>query len=138
MRKSGLALGGSLENAVVIGETGVLNNSCASTTSSSATRSSTRSGTSRSSATRCSAGSRRSRAGHALHAALAQKLLATPGRLRPRPRRRAAPGRVPSPPSRSRAAVLRPADARRAYPVTSGASLKPARRDDLGADLDRQ
>ena len=41
LRQRGLALGGSLENAIVLGETGVLNNRCGSRTSSSATRSST-------------------------------------------------------------------------------------------------
>ena len=38
LRQQGLALGGSLENAIVIGDTGVLNSRCASTMSSSATR----------------------------------------------------------------------------------------------------
>ena len=41
LRQSGLALGGSLDNAIVLGETGVLNKRCASRTSSSATRFST-------------------------------------------------------------------------------------------------
>ena len=41
LRQNGLALGGSLDNAIVLGETGVLNSACASRTSSSATRSST-------------------------------------------------------------------------------------------------
>ena len=39
LRQNGLALGGSLDNAIVIGETGVLKTRCASTTSSSVTRS---------------------------------------------------------------------------------------------------
>ena len=38
LRQRGLALGGSLENAIVLGETGVLTTRCGSRTSSSATR----------------------------------------------------------------------------------------------------
>jgi len=87
LRKSGLALGGSLENAVVIGETGVLNNKLRFADEFVRHKILdavgdltllTRPLVGRLEATR---------AGHALHAAVAQKLLATPSawELVPRP-----------------------------------------------------
>ena len=108
LRKSGLALGGSLENAVVIGETGVLNNKLRFTDEFVRHKILdavgdltllTRPLLGRLEATR---------AGHALHAAVAQKLLAIPSawELVPRPGIPALEAAAPTPEPR-----LRPAEA---------------------------
>ena len=79
LRKSGLALGGSLENAVVIGETGVLNNKLRFEDEFVRHKILDAVGDlallGRPLVGRLEA----TRAGHALHAAVARKLLATPG-----------------------------------------------------------
>jgi UDP-3-O-[3-hydroxymyristoyl] N-acetylglucosamine deacetylase len=78
MRKNGLALGGSLENAVVIGETGVLNNALRFEDEFARHKAMDAVGD------LCLLGHpllgrlEAVKAGHALHAAVAQKLLATP------------------------------------------------------------
>jgi UDP-3-O-[3-hydroxymyristoyl] N-acetylglucosamine deacetylase len=100
LRKSGLALGGSLENAVVIGETGVLNNKLRFEDEFVRHKILDAVGDlallGRPLVGRLEA----TRAGHALHAAVAQKLLATPGAFElvaP-----AAPERVPALGARAR------------------------------------
>jgi UDP-3-O-[3-hydroxymyristoyl] N-acetylglucosamine deacetylase len=108
LRKSGLALGGSLENAVVIGETGVLNNKLRFADEFVRHKILdavgdltllTRPLVGRLEATR---------AGHALHAAVAQKLLAIPSawELVPRPGIPALEAAAPTPEPR-----LQPAEA---------------------------
>jgi len=108
LRKSGLALGGSLENAVVIGETGVLNNKLRFADEFVRHKILdavgdltllTRPLLGRLEATR---------AGHALHAAVAQKLLAIPSawELVPRPGIPALEAAAPTPEPR-----LQPAEA---------------------------
>jgi UDP-3-O-[3-hydroxymyristoyl] N-acetylglucosamine deacetylase len=104
MRKSGLALGGSLENAVVIGETGVLNNKLRFEDEFVRHKILDAVGDlallghpllGRLDATR---------AGHALHAAVARKLLATPDAFELVPARAHEAVALP-------AAALRPAEA---------------------------
>jgi len=108
LRKSGLALGGSLENAVVIGETGVLNNKLRFEDEFVRHKILDAVGDlallSRPVLGRLEA----TKAGHALHAALAQKLLATPGAWELAP---AAGLRELEPAKTAPAAVLRPAGA---------------------------
>ncbi|HSD66604.1 MAG TPA: UDP-3-O-acyl-N-acetylglucosamine deacetylase [Vicinamibacteria bacterium] len=79
LRKSGLALGGSLENAVVIGETGVLNNKLRF--EDEFVRHKILDAVGDLALLGCPILGRLEarRAGHALHAAVARKLLATPG-----------------------------------------------------------
>jgi UDP-3-O-[3-hydroxymyristoyl] N-acetylglucosamine deacetylase len=79
LRKSGLALGGSLENAVVIGETGVLNNKLRFEDEFVRHKMLDAVGDLALLGRPLRGRLEASRAGHALHAAVAQKLLATPG-----------------------------------------------------------
>jgi UDP-3-O-[3-hydroxymyristoyl] N-acetylglucosamine deacetylase len=79
LRRSGLTLGGSLENAIVIGETGVLNGKLRFEDECVATRSWMRSATWPCSGIRWWDNLDAVKGGHALHAALAQKLMATEG-----------------------------------------------------------
>jgi UDP-3-O-[3-hydroxymyristoyl] N-acetylglucosamine deacetylase len=78
LRKSGLALGGSLENAVVIGETGVLNNKLRF--EDEFVRHKMLDAVGDLALLGCPLQGRleANRAGHALHAAVAQRLVATP------------------------------------------------------------
>jgi UDP-3-O-[3-hydroxymyristoyl] N-acetylglucosamine deacetylase len=87
LRKSGLALGGSLENAVVIGETGVLNNKLRFTDEFVRHKILDAVGDLSLLARPLLGRLEATRAGHALHAAVAQKLLARPTawELVPRP-----------------------------------------------------
>ncbi len=78
LRKSGLALGGSLENAVVIGETGVLNNKLRFEDEFVRHKILDAVGDLALLGHPLSGRLEATRAGHALHAAVAQKLLATP------------------------------------------------------------
>ena len=79
LRKSGLALGGSLENAVVIGETGVLNNKLRFEDEFVRHKILDAVGDLALLGHPLLGRLEATRAGHALHAAIAQKLLATPG-----------------------------------------------------------
>ena len=79
MRKSGLALGGSLENAVVIGETGVLNNKLRFDDEFVRHKILDAVGDLALLGHPLLGRLEATKAGHALHAAVAQKLLATPG-----------------------------------------------------------
>ena len=79
LRKSGLALGGSLENAVVIGETGVLNNKLRFEDEFVRHKILDAIGDLALLGHPLLGRLEANRAGHALHAAVAQKLLATPG-----------------------------------------------------------
>jgi UDP-3-O-[3-hydroxymyristoyl] N-acetylglucosamine deacetylase len=79
LRKSGLALGGSLENAVVIGETGVLNNKLRFEDEFVRHKVLDAVGDLALLGRPLLGRLEATRAGHALHAAVAQKLLATPG-----------------------------------------------------------
>lgn len=87
LRKSGLALGGSLENAVVIGETGVLNNKLRFENEFVRHKILDAVGDLALLAHPLVGHLEANKAGHALHAAVAQKLLATPSawELVPRP-----------------------------------------------------
>lgn len=87
LRKSGLALGGSLENAVVIGETGVLNNKLRFEDEFVRHKILDAVGDLVLLAHPLMGHLEANKAGHALHAAVAQKLLATPSawELAPRP-----------------------------------------------------
>ena len=87
LRKSGLALGGSLENAVVIGETGVLNNKLRFEDEFVRHKILDAIGDLALLGHPLLGRLEATQAGHALHAAVARKLLATPGRLGARPRR---------------------------------------------------
>jgi UDP-3-O-[3-hydroxymyristoyl] N-acetylglucosamine deacetylase len=78
LRKSGLALGGSLENAVVIGETGVLNNKLRFDDEFVRHKILDAVGDLALLAHPLVGHLEANKAGHALHAAVAQKLLATP------------------------------------------------------------
>jgi UDP-3-O-[3-hydroxymyristoyl] N-acetylglucosamine deacetylase len=78
LRKGGLALGGSLENAVVIGETGVLNNKLRFADEFVRHKILDAVGDLTLLARPLLARLEATKAGHALHAAVAQKLLATP------------------------------------------------------------
>jgi UDP-3-O-[3-hydroxymyristoyl] N-acetylglucosamine deacetylase len=78
LRKSGLALGGSLENAVVIGETGVLNNKLRFADEFVRHKILDAVGDLTLLGHPLLGRLEASRAGHALHAAVAQKLLARP------------------------------------------------------------
>jgi UDP-3-O-[3-hydroxymyristoyl] N-acetylglucosamine deacetylase len=108
LRKSGLALGGSLENAVVIGETGVLNNKLRFVDEFVRHKILDAVGDLTLLAHPLLGRLEASRAGHALHAAVAQKLLARPTAwaLVPRPAIPALEGSAPAP-----SAQLRPAEA---------------------------
>jgi len=79
LRKSGLALGGSLENAVVIGETGVLNNKLRFDDEFVRHKILDAVGDLALLGHPLVGRLEASRAGHALHAAVAKRLLATPG-----------------------------------------------------------
>ncbi len=79
LRKSGLALGGSLENAVVIGETGVLNNKLRFEDEFVRHKILDAVGDLALLGHPLLGRLEATRAGHALHAAVAEKLLATPG-----------------------------------------------------------
>jgi UDP-3-O-[3-hydroxymyristoyl] N-acetylglucosamine deacetylase len=79
LRRSGLALGGSLENAVVIGETGVLNNKLRFEDEFVRHKVLDAVGDLALLGRPLLGRLEATRAGHALHAAVAQKLLATPG-----------------------------------------------------------
>jgi UDP-3-O-[3-hydroxymyristoyl] N-acetylglucosamine deacetylase len=79
LRKSGLALGGSLENAVVIGETGVLNNKLRFEDEFVRHKILDAVGDLALLGHPLVGRLEATRGGHALHAAVAQKLLATPG-----------------------------------------------------------
>jgi UDP-3-O-[3-hydroxymyristoyl] N-acetylglucosamine deacetylase len=79
LRRSGLALGGSLENAVVIGETGVLNNKLRFEDEFVRHKILDAVGDLALLGHPVLGRLEATRAGHALHAAVAQKLLATPG-----------------------------------------------------------
>ena len=79
LRKSGLALGGSLENAVVIGETGVLNNKLRFEDEFVRHKILDAVGDLALIGFPLLGRLEATRAGHALHPAVAQKLLATPG-----------------------------------------------------------
>ena len=79
LRKSGLALGGSLENAVVIGETGVLNNKLRFEDEFVRHKILDAVGDLALLGHPLLGRFEATRAGHALHAAVATKLLATPG-----------------------------------------------------------
>jgi UDP-3-O-[3-hydroxymyristoyl] N-acetylglucosamine deacetylase len=79
LRKSGLALGGSLDNAVVIGETGVLNNKLRFEDEFVRHKILDAVGDLALLGHPLIARFEATKAGHALHAALARKLLATPG-----------------------------------------------------------
>ncbi len=79
LRKSGLALGGSLENAVVIGETGVLNNKLRFEDEFVRHKILDAIGDLALLGHPLVGRLEATRAGHALHAAVASKLLATPG-----------------------------------------------------------
>jgi UDP-3-O-[3-hydroxymyristoyl] N-acetylglucosamine deacetylase len=79
LRKSGLALGGSLENAVVIGETGVLNNKLRFEDEFVRHKILDAVGDLALLGHPVLGRLEATRAGHTLHAAVAQKLLATPG-----------------------------------------------------------
>jgi UDP-3-O-[3-hydroxymyristoyl] N-acetylglucosamine deacetylase len=79
LRKSGLALGGSLENAVVIGETGVLNNKLRFEDEFVRHKILDAIGDLALIGHPLVGRLEASRAGHALHAAVARKLLSTPG-----------------------------------------------------------
>jgi UDP-3-O-[3-hydroxymyristoyl] N-acetylglucosamine deacetylase len=105
LRKSGLALGGSLENAVVIGETGVLNNKLRFEDEFVRHKMMDAVGDLALLGHPLRGRLEASRAGHALHAAVAQRLLATPGAWELVP----ASGRVPE--SAAAPATLRPARA---------------------------
>ena len=108
LRKSGLALGGSLENAVVIGETGVLNNKLRFEDEFVRHKILDAVGDLTLLAHPLVGHLEANKAGHALHAAVAQKLLATPSawELVPRPA-------IPAleVPARPAAELLRPAEA---------------------------
>jgi UDP-3-O-[3-hydroxymyristoyl] N-acetylglucosamine deacetylase len=78
MRRAGLALGGSLENAIVIGETGVLNNKLRFEDEFARHKALDAVGDLALLGRPLVGHLEASRAGHALHAALVQKLLATP------------------------------------------------------------
>lgn len=79
LRKSGLALGGSLENAVVIGETGVLNNKLRFDDEFVRHKMLDAIGDLALLGHPLLGRLEATRAGHALHAAVAKRLLATPG-----------------------------------------------------------
>lgn len=79
LRKSGLALGGSLENAVVIGETGVLNNKLRFEDEFVRHKILDAVGDLALIGRPLLGRLEATKAGHALHAAVARKLLATPG-----------------------------------------------------------
>jgi UDP-3-O-[3-hydroxymyristoyl] N-acetylglucosamine deacetylase len=79
LRRSGLALGGSLENAVVIGETGVLNNKLRFEDEFVRHKILDAVGDLALLGRPLRGRLEATRAGHALHAAVARKLLATPG-----------------------------------------------------------
>ena len=79
LRKAGLALGGSLDNAVVIGETGVLNNKLRFDDEFVRHKILDAVGDLALLGHPLIARFEATKAGHALHAALARKLLATPG-----------------------------------------------------------
>ena len=79
LRKSGLALGGSLDNAVVIGETGVLNNKLRFEDEFVRHKILDAVGDLALLGHPLLGRLEATKAGHALHAAVAQKLLATPG-----------------------------------------------------------
>jgi UDP-3-O-[3-hydroxymyristoyl] N-acetylglucosamine deacetylase len=111
LRKSGLALGGSLENAVVIGETGVLNNKLRFEDEFVRHKILDAVGDLALIGYPLLARLEATKAGHALHAAVARKLLDTPGayELVPAsgiPARGPAPVHLPAP-----VAALRPAEA---------------------------
>jgi UDP-3-O-[3-hydroxymyristoyl] N-acetylglucosamine deacetylase len=112
LRKSGLALGGSLENAVVIGETGVLNNKLRFPDEFVRHKILDAVGDLTLLAHPLLGRLEATKAGHSLHAAVAQKLMATPAawELVPRPGIPAldAPVPVPAP---AREQGLRPAEA---------------------------
>ena len=82
MRRNGLALGGSLENAVVIGETGVLNNALRFEDEFARHKAMDAVGDLALLGHPLIGRLEAVKAGHALHAAVAQKLLATQRRLR--------------------------------------------------------
>jgi len=108
LRKSGLALGGSLENAVVIGETGVLNNKLRFADEFVRHKILDAVGDLALLGHPLLGRLEATKAGHALHAAVAQKLLATPGAFALVP----AIGAVAHDPARpAPAAALRPAEA---------------------------
>ena len=103
MRKAGLALGGSLENAVVIGETGVLNNKLRFEDEFVRHKILDAVGDLALLGHPILGRLEATKAGHALHAAVAAKLLATPGAWRlvpgpglPRSRPRAGPRPFPA------------------------------------------
>jgi UDP-3-O-[3-hydroxymyristoyl] N-acetylglucosamine deacetylase len=97
MRKAGLALGGSLENAVVIGETGVLNNRLRFDDEFVRHKILDAIGDLALLGHPLLARLEAQRAGHALHTALARKLLETPAAFDLVPAGAPRPGRVPSP-----------------------------------------
>jgi UDP-3-O-[3-hydroxymyristoyl] N-acetylglucosamine deacetylase len=94
LRKNGLALGGSLENAVVIGESGVLNNKLRFEDEFVRHKVLDAIGDLALIGHPVLAHLEASKAGHALHAALAQKLLASPAAWALVPHPETAPGRV--------------------------------------------
>jgi UDP-3-O-[3-hydroxymyristoyl] N-acetylglucosamine deacetylase len=104
LRKSGLALGGSLENAVVIGETGVLNNKLRFDDEFVRHKILDAVGDLALLGHPLLGRLEATKAGHALHAAVAQKLLATPDAWD------LVPGGVPAP-SPAAAPALHPASA---------------------------
>jgi UDP-3-O-[3-hydroxymyristoyl] N-acetylglucosamine deacetylase len=106
MRRSGLALGGSLENAVVIGETGVLNNKLRFEDEFVRHKILDAIGDLALLGHPLVGRLEAERAGHALHAAVAQKLLATEGAwaLVPSPEIPSLDGRAPT-------LALRPSEA---------------------------
>jgi UDP-3-O-[3-hydroxymyristoyl] N-acetylglucosamine deacetylase len=105
LRKSGLALGGSLENAVVIGETGVLNNKLRFEDEFVRHKILDAVGDLALLGHPLVGRLEATRAGHALHAAVAQKLLATPGAFELTPAGAVAHEPLAAP------AALRPAEA---------------------------
>jgi UDP-3-O-[3-hydroxymyristoyl] N-acetylglucosamine deacetylase len=107
LRKSGLALGGSLENAVVIGETGVLNNKLRFEDEFVRHKIVDAVGDLALLAHPLLGRLEATKAGHALHSAVARKLLATPGAWELVPAGAAAPAVVEGSP----APELRPAEA---------------------------
>jgi len=109
LRKSGLALGGSLENAVVIGETGVLNNKLRFEDEFVRHKILDAIGDLALLGRPLLGRLEATKAGHALHAAVAQKLLATPGAYELVPALGAAA--TEAKPSTAPAAALRPAEA---------------------------
>ncbi len=110
LRKGGLALGGSLENAVVIGETGVLNNKLRFADEFVRHKILDAVGDLTLLAHPLLGRLEARKAGHALHAAVAQKLLATPAawELVPRP---GIPALEEAPSPRVREPDLRPVEA---------------------------